>query len=93
MTQHFVLTAIATKLHNVNSNPPVEHMETKLREHGLLAHFDRLVEQGVVVYNQNYRTITLSDRGVPVSLLIPCLAPHHSLTLTSSSSNSASSLA
>ncbi|AEO68698.1 uncharacterized protein THITE_2118277 [Thermothielavioides terrestris NRRL 8126] len=35
----------------------------KLDERQLLEKFDRLVEQGLVVYNQNYRLINLSDQG------------------------------
>jgi ATP adenylyltransferase len=58
-------------------------MDTKLNEDGLLAHFDRLVEQGMVMYNQDYRTITLSDQGVPVRPNT-CVVSHHYLTLTAS---------
>jgi ATP adenylyltransferase len=41
-------------------------METELNENQLLAKFDSLVEQGVVVYDGNYRTVVVSDNGFPV---------------------------
>ncbi|KAK4245716.1 hypothetical protein C7999DRAFT_16125 [Corynascus novoguineensis] len=38
-------------------------MDAQLNEGHLLAHFDRLVQQGMVVYDANYRTVVQSDRG------------------------------
>lgn len=35
-------------------------------ERTVLAQFDRLVEQGTVVYNDNYRIVQMSDKGFPV---------------------------
>ncbi|KAK3302703.1 ATP adenylyltransferase-domain-containing protein [Chaetomium strumarium] len=45
-------------------------METELNESRLLAQFDSLVEQGSVVYNGNYRTVTVSDNGFPIEFRI-----------------------
>lgn len=58
-------------------------------EDHLLEQFDRLVEQGVLVYNPNYRTVAQSDQGFSVRP-IPSLESSVSNHL---SSNSASSTA
>jgi hypothetical protein len=63
----------------------------KLDERQLLEKFDRLVEQGLVVYNQNYRLINLSDQGFSVSSTVVGLTLRGLLTLRSS--NFASSAA
>ena len=42
--------------------------ESKLDESSILAHFDRLVDQGMVVYNDNYRIVNVSDKGFSVSV-------------------------
>jgi hypothetical protein len=42
-------------------------MDAKLNEEHLLAQFDRLVGQGVVVYDENYRTVVREDKGFSVS--------------------------
>jgi ATP adenylyltransferase len=41
-------------------------MQTQLDEDHVLGQFDRLVEEGVVVYNTDYRTVTLADEGFSV---------------------------
>ncbi|KAK4098995.1 hypothetical protein N658DRAFT_498813 [Parathielavia hyrcaniae] len=45
-------------------------MESKLNEDDLLAQFDRLVEQDIVVYNPDYRTVTVTDQGLPFEFRI-----------------------
>lgn len=45
-------------------------MDPQLNEADLLAHFDRLVQQGMVVYDANYRTVVHSDRGFLVRRLL-----------------------
>jgi hypothetical protein len=47
-----------------SENSPI--MQTQLDEDHVLAEFDRLVEEGVVVYNTDYRTVTLADEGFSV---------------------------
>ncbi|KAK4122984.1 hypothetical protein N657DRAFT_597153 [Parathielavia appendiculata] len=45
-------------------------MEIKLDEDDILARFDRLVDQGMVVYNQDYRTVTVTDQELPFEFRI-----------------------
>ncbi len=45
-------------------------METQLNEDHLLAQFDRLVDEGMVVYSGD-RTITVSDKGLSVRFRPP----------------------
>lgn len=40
--------------------------DARLNEEDVLARFDRLVEEGTVVYNEDYRTVTVTDKGLPV---------------------------
>jgi ATP adenylyltransferase len=40
--------------------------DSKMNEDYVLARFDRLVEEGTVVYNEDYRTVTVLDQGLPV---------------------------
>jgi len=40
--------------------------DSKMNEDYVLARFDRLVEEGTVVYNDDYRTVVVSDHGLPV---------------------------
>ena len=47
-------------------------MKLDLNERQILGHFDRLVKEGILVYN-NYTTITTADKGFRV-----CLAPPQS---------------
>jgi hypothetical protein len=47
-----------------SENSPTMH--TQLDEDHVLGQFDRLVEEGVVVYNTDYRTVTLADEGFSV---------------------------
>lgn len=41
--------------------------DARLNEEDVLARFDRLVGEGTVVYNEDYRTVTVTDKGLPVT--------------------------
>lgn len=55
-------------------------MEAKLDEGRLLAQFDRLIEQGMVFFNQDYRTVPVSDQGFAVRPLPDNFKPIQLLT-------------
>jgi hypothetical protein len=41
-----------------------------VNEDRLLTQFDRLIEQGMVFYNPNHRTVVRSDKGVSVRFTV-----------------------
>ena len=52
-------------------------MESQLVQRSILAHFDRLVEEGLVVWNDEFRTVNVIDQGVSVRhLAVPDRAVH-----------------
>ncbi|KAL2127557.1 hypothetical protein VTI74DRAFT_10549 [Chaetomium olivicolor] len=38
-------------------------METRIDEGRILAHFDRLLAEGIVIYNEDYRTVKVAHKG------------------------------
>jgi hypothetical protein len=50
-------------------------MAAKLNEEQLLAHFDRLVDNGMVIYDTDHETVSVSDQGLLVRLNPPCAPP------------------
>lgn len=48
-------------------------MELALDNDRILGHFDRLVEEGTVVYN-DYTIFTTSDKGFPACFSLPSIS-------------------